>query len=86
MRQQQRDQEEGLAEDVCAKIADIIIGQSIESLDPATNKLSDPVKEEVSKPLEKQAPLDVPEEVSVANPLMEYMTQYAVGGAEKRIV
>ena len=74
------------ADNVCERIAEIIIGQSVQSVASTERRTESDFEEKQPKPRDEPALGASPVETSIKNPLMDYMTQYAAGEVEKRVV
>ena len=86
MSYKQDQQMDEVAESVCERIADIIIGQSVQSISSTERRTETDQEEELAKPDKIPTAKSKPEETSIKNPLMEYMTQYAADEVQKHIV
>ena len=73
-------------DNVCEIIAVIIIGQNVQRVASNEQRTESDFEEKQRKPREEPAPGVSPVETSIKNPLMDYMTQYAAGEVEKRVV
>ena len=86
MSYKQDQQMDEVAESVCERIADIIIGQSVQSISSTERRTETDQEEELAKLDKIPTAKSKPEETSIKNPLMEYMTQYAADEVQKQIV